>query len=339
MKSIPHAYLVFKVSGQSSQSLINQCRRQCGEKKVGHVGTLDRLAQGLMILLTWRATSLANLFLQYRKSYFCQFDFGRNTDTHDSAGETVLEWSAKKTQKVVQEKRDEIIQWISAFKQRSSQKAPLFSALKYQGRRYSDRARSGERDFFDSIPARDISITRSSLLNLTEHSLQASFEVSSGTYIRAIARDLGQELQIPLHLSFLHRQSIGHWQCPITVNTSRSIEQAMKKIKENPAQLQNQFNPITLDSILADWPQAQLKSHECMLKKWPNHITRDDLIWRGRTAKTFENIILLYCDDLNRQFFPLGWVIIDQEERLKIKRVFLLPHEISSQVPDRCLVK
>lgn len=176
--------------------------------KVGHTGTLDRFASGLMLLLTGRATALADQFLHADKGYVGRFQFGAFTDTHDPHGEIVESVSPAETRRFLESERERVMRAVLAIREATRQQPPLYSALKQDGRRFSDRARGGQTE----LPAwRDIRVYELELLryDLEAGALDLDLYVSGGTYIRAFARDLSRELDFPVHLSELRRYRLG----------------------------------------------------------------------------------------------------------------------------------
>ncbi|MBX7057788.1 MAG: tRNA pseudouridine(55) synthase TruB [Leptospirales bacterium] len=207
-RSLEGFCLADKPAGMGSATLVGKLRRELGGASVGHCGTLDRFASGLMALLAGRATSLADFLLHSQKEYVADFHFGRSTTTHDPEGETIEEWSAERTAERLRSLQNNIQTWFEALATLEQQRPPLYSALKLDGRRYSDRARGGESL---SPPARPVRIFEAQILSTdwSRACLQARLLVSGGCYIRAIARDLGEDLQIPLHLGVLRRTRLG----------------------------------------------------------------------------------------------------------------------------------
>jgi len=208
MDRSPGLLLADKPSGLGSAALVARLKRELGGVKVGHTGTLDRFTSGLMILLTGRGTAFADYFLHQDKSYRADFRLGLSTNTHDPTGEILEERSQEETEKFFRENRAGILATLLDFQKATSQRPPVFSALKKGGRRYSDLARSGAAE---EPPERPIQVHELRILDVDESSwtITAELEVSSGTYIRSFARDLGDAIGFPAHLSALRRLSVG----------------------------------------------------------------------------------------------------------------------------------
>jgi tRNA pseudouridine55 synthase len=194
-----------KSPGMGSSELVGKLKHTLKEK-VGHTGTLDRFAAGLMILVVGRATSLSDFFLHADKRYIAEFRFGKSTESHDPEGPLIEERGAEESTRFVADRSEEIRSWIEDQVQVTEQTPPLYSALKKDGRRYSDHARKGVTEL--PLP-RKVQIHSAVVLSISGTDVKAEFSVSGGTYIRSIARDLGQAFSFPVHLHSLLRTALG----------------------------------------------------------------------------------------------------------------------------------
>ncbi len=192
-------FLVNKDKGLSSNKAIQKIKKRLDIKKIGHFGTLDPLAEGLLICGINRGTKLSEKFLNLDKSYFSKIMLGIQTTTDDSEGDIIKE-------KKIQISEKEIIEMTKTFIGESKQKPPFFSALKHKGKPLYKYAREGK--LIEKEP-RDIKIYK--ILNIFVENAFVSFEIScsKGTYIRSIARDLGDKLECGGHLVELVRLSQG----------------------------------------------------------------------------------------------------------------------------------
>jgi len=197
-----------KPTGMSSAGLVSRLKKRLGGVKTGHTGTLDRFAGGLMILLVGPATSFSDFFLHLDKTYRATISFGSFTDTHDPMGQVMQERSSEEIDEFLEQNENRFASVIAEFEKIKTQTPPLYSALKKEGIRFSDRARKGETILPEE---REVSIYSSKLISINkkERSCVCEFHVSSGTYIRSIIRDLAVRLAFPAHLSELYRTSIG----------------------------------------------------------------------------------------------------------------------------------
>ena len=195
-------FLINKDKGLSSNKAIQKIRRRLNIKKIGHFGTLDPLAEGLLICGINRGTKLSERFLNLDKSYFSRIMLGIKTTTDDSEGNIIEE-------KNIQPSEKEILETIKTFIGESKQKPPFFSALKYKGKPLYKYAREGK--LVEKEP-RDIKIYK--ILDIVIENPFVSFKIScsKGTYIRSIARDLGDKLGCGGHLVELVRLSQGKFE-------------------------------------------------------------------------------------------------------------------------------
>lgn len=195
---------IYKPQGVTSAASLSTIKHNV-EKKVGHTGTLDREAEGLIIALTGKYTKLTEEYMNLKKTYLAEITFGKETDTLDRDGEVIALSDYIPS-------RDEIEKTLSNFfLGEIMQTPPLYSALKKNGKRLSDIARSGEEV---SVEPRNITIYKNEIVSYENGVLKARFVVSRGTYIRSIARDLGLKLNSRAYMSGLVREQIG----PFTIS-------------------------------------------------------------------------------------------------------------------------
>ena len=225
--------LAYKEKGISSNRLVQEVKKSLSLKKVGHLGTLDPMAEGLVILAINRATRFSSFFLESDKSYIAGITFGSKTDTDDAMGQVI------ESSEIIPREKD-INEALESFIGESMQVAPFFSALKFKGKPLYKYAREGE---FISKPPRYINIFSIKDINHEANYCSLSIHCSKGTYIRSIARDLGDKLGCGAHLSSLIRTSQGSFSYleakkPELINIDQliSIESAF-----------NNFSDINLD--------------------------------------------------------------------------------------------
>ena len=191
--------LLFKEKGISSNQLVQKVKKLLSLKKVGHLGTLDPMAEGLLVLALNRATRFSSFFLNSDKVYQANVKLGSKTDTDDALGKIIDSSDQIPTE-------SEIDSALKSFIGISKQEAPFFSALKHKGRPLYKYAREGK---YISKPPREINIF--SIKDVKHTFMECSFRIhcSKGTYIRSIARDLGDNLGCGAHLCGLKRISQG----------------------------------------------------------------------------------------------------------------------------------
>lgn len=175
---------VYKPSGITSNAVIARIKRRVRPNKIGHMGTLDPMAEGVLPIAIGNATRMFDYFLNKRKTYIATFEFGYETDTLDAMGNIERTTDAIPT-------REEVIEALSSFIGKNNQLPPKFSAKNVNGRRAYDLAREGLE--FELKP-KEIDIFEFEYLSHTGNSYEFKITCSSGTYIRSIGRDLGYKL-------------------------------------------------------------------------------------------------------------------------------------------------
>ena len=190
--------LIDKPAGMTSHDVVQRVRKVYGERSIGHLGTLDPFATGLLILLLGRATRLATFIDAEPKVYEATIKFGEETDTDDATG-TVIRTSGVPDERAVKEAIGQLTGVIS-------QVPPAYSAKSVDGTRAYDAARRGEPL---QLPAADVTVHSWELASFRDGQLKAVINCSSGTYIRALARDLGRLTSSAAHLASLRRTRAG----------------------------------------------------------------------------------------------------------------------------------
>lgn len=198
--------LLAKKSGPTSFSSLHSVKKALNTKKVGHTGTLDSFAQGLLVVCTGRLTKLCGKITEFDKTYDAVIKFGEETDT--------LEFTGNITKKTDLPSKNDFYNAIKKFTGEILQTPPLFSAIHIDGKRASDLARKGKNV---QIPKRKVTVYNSKVeeLKLNEKGLveyaRIQFSVSKGTYIRSLARDIAIEAGSAGHLAGLYRTSVGNF--------------------------------------------------------------------------------------------------------------------------------
>ena len=204
----PGLLLVDKPAGMTSHDVVSRVRKLAGTKKVGHAGTLDPMATGLLVLGIESATKLLTFIVGADKTYEATIRLGASTITDDREGEILNEATATQISQVTDE---QIIAELSKLRGVIQQVPSAVSAIKVNGEKAYDRVRAGE--VFE-LKSREVTISKLELVGNLRRSenfidLDVIVDCSSGTYIRAIARDIGNALGIGGHLTELRRTRIG----------------------------------------------------------------------------------------------------------------------------------
>lgn len=201
---------VHKPVGSTSHDIVQQVRRILNPKgtpkpqriKVGHAGTLDPFAQGVLLVTIGRATKLERFLHAHLKTYEAVVQLGSSTTTDDPEGETL----ASSPVPILPETLETDLQ--AAFTGTIQQRPPLYSALKQGGEALYKKARRGESI---QLPTRQVHIEQLTVVSTTTTTITLRIRVGSGTYIRALGRDIGLFLGTHAHLTQLTRTAIGPW--------------------------------------------------------------------------------------------------------------------------------
>jgi tRNA pseudouridine55 synthase len=191
--------LVDKPAGVTSHDIVDVVRRGLGTRKVGHAGTLDPMATGLLVIGVGRATRLLRFLGDLPKTYEGSLRLGVETDTLDADGEVVLESPVDATEAQVAEA-------MRSLEGESLQRPPAYSAVKVGGRKLYDAAREGER--LEAEP-RSIRVESFDLLSFDPPEVGFRVVCSGGTYVRVLAADVGAAVSSGAHLTALRRTAIG----------------------------------------------------------------------------------------------------------------------------------
>jgi len=202
--------IVDKPAGWTSHDVVARCRRLCGTRKVGHAGTLDPMATGVLVLGINRATKLLTFLVGSGKTYTATIRLGQSTLTDDGDGEIMA------SHDVADLSRAAVQHGVAALTGEIQQVPSSVSAIKVGGQRSYARVRAGQ-DVV--LPARPVTVSRFDILDQRTRSagghrvwdLDVIVDVSAGTYIRALARDLGTALGVGGHLTALRRTRVGRF--------------------------------------------------------------------------------------------------------------------------------
>ncbi len=213
-------YSIYKPKGWTSNDVVMKVKKITGEKKVGHAGTLDPLAEGVLVIAVGREfTKQINSIVKKEKEYIAEVKLEENSTTDDEEGE--------KTQIEVknQPELEEVKNVLPKFLGDILQMPPKFSAVKVRGKEAYKRARGGEKF---RLGERQVEIKEIQTLGYSWPILKIRVTTGSGTYIRSLARDIGEELSTGGYLASLQRVRVGDF----NIEDSISVEDFEKKLKE-----------------------------------------------------------------------------------------------------------
>ena len=221
MEQVPEIILVDKPKGITSFDVIRRLRRELGIKKMGHAGTLDPLASGLMIIGIEKGTKKLNEYIKLDKEYVAEIRVGERRSTGDLEGVILEEKEVGVLdQVVVKEILDEMVGTLTL-------PVSAYSAIKKDGVPMYKRARKAEKkgEVVEDVPLRDMCVYEAELLPNIEYEnkraiLTVRFKVGSGTYIRSLGEELGRRLGYPATLQNLRRTKVGNFD----IKEARSLE-------------------------------------------------------------------------------------------------------------------
>ena len=234
--------LVDKPRGPSSHDVVAHMRRTSGEARIGHTGTLDPLASGLLVLCLGRATRLSEYLLGHDKRYLAEVQLGQSTTTYDAEGAVTLVRPVLAT-------HTDVAAALQTFTGTIRQAPPAYSAVKVGGQPAYKLARSGRPA---DLAARPVTIHTIELLEYTSPRATILVHCSAGTYIRSLAHDLGQLLGCGAHLADLKRTAAG----PFLLSGAHTLEHLDREFAAGAGA--HLLQPA--DAGLQMWPKLELDS-------------------------------------------------------------------------------
>jgi tRNA pseudouridine55 synthase len=233
------ALVINKPQGKTSHDIVDAVRRLAGFRQIGHLGTLDPLATGVLVLLLGKATRLVRFYAGRRKRYNAAFRFGYATSTYDSEGQATGPDSLPLLdQQLIERLAGESVGSLE-------QMPPIFSAKKIHGRPAYELARKNQAVELKPV---HVQVFEYKLTKLEECVASFSIECSSGTYIRSLAHDMGQKVGCGAHLSEICRTAVGEF----------SLDQAVELEDLATAAREGKFQSwvIALENLLPDYPKT-----------------------------------------------------------------------------------
>lgn len=278
-----------KPIGITSFGVVSRLKRILKMKKIGHTGTLDPLATGVLVICTGRGTKLASIIEGTKKTYIATFKLGAKTDTYDSEGEILEESSVKAS-------REDILGKLDIFRGDIAQVPPMYSAIKVGGKKLYDLAREGV--VIERKP-RAVTIEKLELLEFNEETQEGKLycEVSKGTYIRSLIFDLGEELKTYGHMIGLERTVVGKYK----VEDSYTLEEVEELMEKDDKSF------LTPVEEIFDFPKLELKED----KNIKLYLNGNTVVYNGENGR-----YKIYKED---EFIGYGEII---DNRLKGWKIF-----------------
>lgn len=251
--------LINKPAGYTSHDIVNIVRKQLHIKKVGHCGTLDPDATGVLVICVNKATKIIQFLTSESKIYRATLSLGQSTDTYDASGKILEEKDVKAIDK------DEVIKVLNEFLGHSKQIPPIYSAIKVKGKKLYEYARAGQAV---KIEPRDIEIFKINLIAFDGIHITFDVSCSKGTYIRSLCVDIAKKLEYPGHMSDLIRMQSGvfHLNECITLDDLQN----------------NNYHLLSIDDALKDFKKLT--------------VTDENIVYHGKKIKSHINEQIAICN-------------------------------------------
>lgn len=261
--------VIDKPKGRTSHDMVYFIRRMTGIKKVGHTGTLDPDATGVLPLCIGNGTKVSDMLLESDKCYRAELILGKTTDTQDLSG-NVLE------EKEVNLSEEEIIKEVESFVGEIEQIPPMYSAIKQDGKKLYELARKGIE--IERKPRR-VTVNEITIVKIDKNTVTIDVDCSKGTYIRTLCSDIGEKLGCGGCMGNLRRTKAGMF----NIDESHTVEE-IEKLKEN-GKLGDIILPV--DSVFMKYPKIQL--NEKQVKSVTNGIRMTYRGIEGQTYRVYDN--------------------------------------------------
>ncbi len=290
---------ILKPPHMTSHDVVNFIRKTCHIKKVGHTGTLDPMAAGVLPICIGQATKISQYLLNDQKKYRCEMTLGYNTDTQDR-------WGKVTATRPVQVSKSDIIEAFNAFKGEIYQKPPMYSALKHKGKKLYELARQGIE--IERKP-RKVYIYDCDIIEWHENIILFDVLCSKGTYVRTLCEDIGNKLGCGAYMSFLLRTQSGAFRLEKAITLEKIEALSIDQIEKDylfPMDYPITYMPkVTIEERYKNYV---LNGQDIYLTHMKQH---DELI--------LNSMVRIY---LNDQFIAFGKVKKNQEFYIDINRVF-----------------
>ena len=202
--------IINKPKGYTSHDVVNIVRKQLNMKKVGHTGTLDPNATGVLPILVGQATKISKYLIEHKKTYIATIELGEKRDTGDSEGNIIESDSNIKEFDI-----SIIKQVLQSFLGKQKQIPPMYSAIKVNGKKLYEYARSGQEV---EVEPREIEIYRIELIEYINNRIEFEVECSKGTYIRTLCENIAEKLGTIGYMKELQRTSVDKFKIKESIN-------------------------------------------------------------------------------------------------------------------------
>ena len=266
--------LINKEKGITSRDVVNMLCKKLNTKRIGHTGTLDPIATGLMVISIGEGLKLVEYLTGHDKEYIAKVKLGIKTDTYDITGEVLEESNNYSLTK------EKLIETLNSFKGEYEQVVPIYSSVKVNGKKLYEYARSKESV---ELPKHLVKINSIELIDLNNDNFTFKVTVSSGTYIRSLINDIGNSLNIPMTMQELKRTKVGKYKLEDATDIDNikiiplldavdikkvEVDDSLYKKVANGAKINNIYNEPMIMFIKDNVPIAIYKSHDNHMKPY-----------------------------------------------------------------------
>lgn len=295
---------IYKEKGYTSHDVVAVLRKVVGQKKIGHTGTLDPDATGVLPVCLGRATKVCELLTDHDKNYEALLLLGKTTDTQDISGEVLEEWDPGDLTE------EEVRSCIESFIGEYDQIPPMYSALKVNGKKLYELAREGKTV---ERKSRKVQIHGIRILEMKLPHVRMEVDCSKGTYIRTLCHDIGEKLQVGGCMEELERTKVGRFLKEDAV----TLDEVRQKMEQGEgAEL---FTP--LDQIFAELPAVTVRDAKAWMSYNGNDLPERFLLekeaWTdGQEVRVYDsrkNFIGLYQYRVPKKLFHIKKMFLDPE--------------------------
>lgn len=230
--------LVDKSSNKTSRDVVNSLNDFFEMNKIGHSGTLDPLATGLLVIALGKCTKLNDLLTNYDKEYITTMKLGIKTDSYDITGNVLSEVNVNLTEEYIKET-------ILSFKGRYIQEVPKYSAVKIDGKKLYEYARNNEEVV---LPKKEVEIKELEILSIEDNLIKFRCLVSKGTYIRSLINDIGNKLGCGATMIELRRTKQGNF----LIDEAFTLQQVFN----------NEYKIISIEELFSSYPKEEVTGNK-----------------------------------------------------------------------------
>lgn len=299
---------IYKPENYTSHDIVAIVRRRVGIKKVGHTGTLDPMARGVLVVCIGKATRIIEYLDADEKEYICTMKLGCTTDTLDVWGSILNEASKEDVKKIT---HDDIDKTVSRYRGEITQIPPKYSALKVKGKKLYEYARKGKEVV---IKPRQVNIKELEILDISGEEISIKIKCSKGTYIRTLCDDIGRDLGVGGVMTSLIRTQNGIF----SVDEAISIEDVKTMSKEDiEKHLKPIDYPLKMQSIRLDEKDAKFLIDGKVLKREKGYFLEAE--GRKASCDNLAKKFRIYCKDV---FIGIA-KYEENEGTLKAEKIFI----------------